>query len=123
MRMRFFRDAMLTAVLSACGSSTEPLASTTIVGEFGGDQALLHATTSKVTLDVSCGAITLDPPLVTDATGRFSSAGSRRRVGGVAPLPGEASTPIHIAGRAFTTNGGTLQDIVSPIPEEPGAPV
>jgi hypothetical protein len=111
----------LISELAACGSSTEPaLASTTIVGEFGGPGALLHADASHAVLDLNCASVTISAALMTDAAGQISTVGSRRRIGGVF-IQGEGSTPVRITGRAFSTDGGTLQLVVSAIPEEPGA--
>jgi len=105
-----------------CRSPMQPLVSTTIIGEFGGDQALLMASADHATLNLSCGIVTISTPLVTDATGRFSAAGSRRRVGGAPPIEGEMPTPVTVSGRAFTAGGGFIQFILAGTSEEPGAP-
>jgi len=122
---KILRASALGAGLSlsvACGSASEPLASMTIVGEFGGDRALLHADASHAILDLTCASVTIATPLVTDGSGRISTTGSRRRTGGAVILPDEGSTPVLITGNALSTDGGTLRLVVSPFPVDPPPP-
>jgi hypothetical protein len=115
------------AAASACGGSAsspmEPIPSSTIIGDFGGAQVLLHATSSGVDIQFSCMEVTVTKSLTTDATGHFTASGGRRRSGGAITIGGEPSTPVRLDGYAYLTQGGTLQLIVSDIPEEPGAPI
>lgn len=109
----------------ACEGSTAvapPLRSTLILGDFGGVDAQLHADSTTATLDYHCSSVAIRPALVSDSSGALATAGQRRRVGGPPPDLAEPPTPVRIAGRAFVADGGSLQIIVSPIPEA-GAPV
>ena len=112
--------------VSCAGSSssaTEPIASSTIVGDFGGDQVLLHATSTGAEIQFSCMAVTVSKPLTTDGSGHFTATGGRRRTGGAISLVEAPPTPVRLDGQAYLTQGGTLQLIVADIPEEPGAPI
>ena len=110
----------------ACEASTTvapPLRSTLILGDFGGVDSQLHADSTTATLEYHCASVAIRPPLVSDSSGALATAGQRRRVGGPPPDLAEPPTPVRITGHAFIADGGSLQMIVSPIPEEPGAPV
>lgn len=110
----------------ACESgavTSPPLRSALILGDFGGADSRLHADSSMATLDYRCSTVAIRPALASDSSGGLATAGQRRRNGGAPPLPGEGATPVRITGHAFVAGGGSLQLIVSPIPEEPGAPV
>jgi hypothetical protein len=114
----------ICSLFVACESTTAtspPLRSTLILGDFGGVDSQLHADSMIATLDYHCSTVVIRPALVSDSSGTLATAGQRRRNGG-APLPGEGSTPVRITGRASVADGGSLQLIISPIPEEPGAP-
>jgi hypothetical protein len=115
----------ICSLFVACESTTAaspPLRSTLILGDFGGADSRLHADSTIATLDYHCSTVAIRPALVSDSSGTLATAGQRRRNGGAAPLPGEGSTPVRITGRASVADGGSLQLIVTPIPEEPGAP-
>ena len=101
----------------------EPLSSSTLLGDFGGDQVMLRATSSGAEIQFSCMAVSVSKPLVTDADGRFSAAGGRHRTGGAVPIIPENPTPVRLEGRAYLAQGGTIQMVISDIPEEPGAPI
>ena len=114
---------LISAVMAACGgSTTEPLASSTLIGDFGGDQVVLRATSSGAEIQFSCMEILVSKPLVTDGGGHFSATGGRRRTGGPVPIIPENPTPVRLDGRAYLTQGGTIQLVISDIPEESGAP-
>ena len=111
------------AALVACTSSTEPIASSALIGDFGAEHVVLHATSSGAEIDYFCMTVTVSQPLITDAMGHFTAAGLRHRTGGAAPVEGESSTPVRLEGRASRSQGGTIQLVVSDIPEEPAAPI
>lgn len=115
---------LATVGLLACGSTPmEPIASSTLVGDFGAEHVVLHATAGGAEIDYFCMAVTVSRPLITDATGHFTAAGLRHRTGGAPPIDGESATPVRLEGRAFREQGGLIQLVVSDIPEEPGAPI
>lgn len=120
-----FASLLLIALAAACGSAsaTEPIASSTILGDFGGDQVLLHATATGADLQFSCMAVTVSRSLTTDASGHFTAIGGRRRTGGAISLVEAPPTPVRLDGHASIANGGTLDIIIADIPEEPGAPI
>ena len=101
----------------------EPIASSTLIGDFGAEHVILHSTSSGAEIDYICMAVTVSKPLTTDADGYFTATGFRHRTGGAPPIEGEGSTPVRIDGRAYHAQGGTIQLLVSDIPEEPGAPI
>jgi hypothetical protein len=105
----------------ASSSTSPPLRSTLILGDFGGNDSQLHADSTAATLNFHCSTVMMRPGLASDSTGALATSGQRRRNGGVPPLPGEAPTPVRITGRAFVANGGSLRIIVTPIPDEAGA--
>jgi len=117
--------SILVALLgTACGSSPmEPIASSALIGDFGAEHVVLHSTSSGAEIDYICMAITVSKALTTDADGHFTATGLRHRTGGAPPIEGEGSTPVRIDGRAYRAQGGTIQLVVSDIPEEPGAPI
>ena len=47
----------------------------TIVGDFSGDQVILHATATGAEIQFSCMAVTVSKSLVTDASGHFTATG------------------------------------------------
>lgn len=101
---------ILVAALGACGRNPlEPLASSTLVGDFGGDQVMLHATSSGAEIQFSCMAVSVAKALTTDASGHFTATGSRHRTGGAVPIVPENPTPVRLEGRAYLTQGGTIQ--------------
>src|SRR5690348_9545711 len=102
---------------------TEPLASSTIVGDFGGDQVVLHATSSGVEIQFSCMAVDVSKPLTTDAAGHFTATGARHRTGGAISIDGEPTTLVRLDGHAYLSRGETLQLVIADIPEETGAPI
>ncbi|HTE47955.1 MAG TPA: hypothetical protein VK636_22120 [Gemmatimonadaceae bacterium] len=109
----------------ACDASTSispPQRSTLILGDFGGSDSRLHADSNTATLDYHCSTVAIHPALVSDSSGALATAGQRRRVGG-AYILNELAAPVRITGRAFVANGGSLQIIVNPVAEEPGAPI
>ena len=101
----------------------EPIASSTLVGDFGGEQVVLHATPTGAEIQFSCMAVSVSKPLTTDATGHFAATGGRRRTGGAISLVEAPPTPVRLDGRAYLMQGGTIQLVVADIPEEPGAPI
>lgn len=109
--------------LTACSGSADPLPRQVVVGDFGGANAMVHADAQSASVDLGCSLITINAPLQTDDQGNFTLTGQRSRIGGVAPMPGEGTTPMRVNGHASEAKGGTLELIIQPIPEEPGAPV
>jgi len=121
---RISRSLLLAAAVAACARTpSEPLASSTLVGDFGGDQVVLHATSTGAEIQFSCMEVLVSKPLVTDASGYFSAPGGRRRTGGAVPIVPENPTPVRLEGRAYVSQGGTIRLVISDIPEEPGAPI
>ena len=110
-------------ILGACGGSADPLPRQVVVGDFGGANAMVHADAQSASVDLGCSLITITSPLLTDDQGNFTLTGQRSRIGGVPPMPGEGTTPMRVNGHASDAKGGTLELIIQPIPEEPGAPV
>ena len=122
--VRIAGSLLIAATIGACGRTpSEPMASATLLGDFGGDQVVLHATSSGAEIQFSCMEVLVSKPLVTDASGRFTASGGRRRTGGAVPIVPENPTPVRLVGRAFVSQGGTIQLVISDIPEEPGAPI
>jgi hypothetical protein len=122
--VRIATSILVALVTTACGSSPmEPIASSMLIGDFGAEHVVLHSTSKGAEIDYICMAVTVPQPLTTDANGHFTATGFRHRTGGAAPIEGEGSTPVRIDGRAYRAQGGTIQMVVSDIPEEPGAPI
>jgi hypothetical protein len=115
---------LLGAVLVACASTPmEPIGSSMLIGNFGAEHVVLHATSCVAEIDYFCMTVTVSTPLTTDAMGHFTAIGLRHRTGGAPPVEGESSIPVRLDGRAFRAQGGTIQLVVSDIPEESGAPI
>jgi hypothetical protein len=113
---------VFAAMLAACSGSAEPLPKQIIIGDFGASNAMVHADAQSAAIDLGCALIQINAPLLTDDQGDFTLTGQRSRIGGVAPMPGEGTTPMRVDGHASDANGGTLQLHIQPIPDEPGAP-
>ena len=115
---------LVVAAVAACGrTSAEPLASSTVLGDFGGDQVMLRATSSGAEIQFSCMEVVVSSAIRTDASGHFTATGGRHRTGGAVPIVPENPTPVRLDGVAYLTQGGTIQLVISDIPEEPGAPI
>ena len=118
---------LVASLLGACAGATsnpmEAISSSTLVGDFGGNQVILHATTAGAEIQFSCMAVSVSNALTTDGTGHFTASGGRRRTGGAVSLVQEPPIPVRLDGHAYLTHGGTIQLVVADIPEEPGAPI
>jgi len=102
--------------LDGCTSSTIPLAEHTLIGEFGGDNSLLHATSSGATIEYGCSLVTIPAPLATDPQGKFTVDGLRQRVGGALLVATQRPTPVAVDGLAVSAGGGTVRLIVRDAP-------
>lgn len=114
--------AALVGTTGCSNDTTSPIASTTIIGDFGGTKAKLHADSTSVTIQLSCATISIPRALETDARGQFFLTGTQRSSAGAVPVNPPPGSPVTVAGLAITDGLRRIQLVIRPLAIDPPLP-